>query len=93
MPAMPVRDDAWWDRFKRLLDEQTTWPAPFLFKFIVPVERVPELQALFPDYDPSFRASAKGNFVSLSMAPVMPSSDAVVAVYETAGRVEGVIML
>lgn len=93
MPEYPTRDTAWWTRFKALLDDQTTWPAPFLFKFIVPAARVPELQALFPDYPTTTRASSKGTYVSVSLEPVLASSDEVVAIYEAAGQVEGIVML
>lgn len=93
MPEPSARDAQWWERFEALLDEQTAFPAPYVFKFIVPLDRVPELEALFPDYETSYRASAKGNYVSLTMQPVMASAEAVVAVYQRAAEVEGVIML
>lgn len=93
MPTPSAHDAAWWDNFKRLLDEQTAWPAPYMFKFIVPLDRVADLEALFPDFETSYRASSRGNYVSLTMQPVMPSSEAVADVYARAGTVGGVIML
>ncbi len=91
--ASSPRDAQWWARFETLLKDQTAFPAPFIFKFIVPLDRVPELEALFPDYEASYRASAKGNYVSLTMQPVMDSAEQVIEVYQRAAQVEGVIML
>ena len=93
MPEPSARDAQWWERFEALLNDQTAFPAPYTFKFIVPLDRVPEIEALFPDYESSYRASSKGNYVSLTMEPVMTSAEAVIAVYRRAGGVEGVIML
>lgn len=93
MPEPSARDAQWWERFEALLDEQTAFPSTYVFKFIVPLDQVATLEALFPDYEPTYRASAKGNYVSLTMQPVMESAEAVIAVYRRAAQVEGVIML
>ena len=99
LPADPSPDStaspdaAWWDRFRALLDEHTVWPAPYTFKFIVPVERLSEIEALFPGEEIRYRASSKGAYASLTLDPVMDSAEAVEAVYRRAAAVKGVVML
>ena len=44
---MPESKAEWWANFGRLLDEQMEWPAPYVFKFIVPVEQMPVFIDLF----------------------------------------------
>lgn len=86
-------DDAWWDRFKELLDDQNDWPTQYTFKFIAPAPRVEELKEVFGDHPVRVRESSKGNYMSVTAHLRMSSSDEVVAIYEEASSVEGVISL
>ena len=79
--------------FRALLDGHTMGPAPYTFKFIVPVERLSEIEALFPGEEIRYRASSKGAYASLTLDPVMDSAEAVEAVYRRAAAVKGVVML
>ncbi len=90
---MPESKAEWWANFERLLDEQNEWPTTFLFKFIVPLEQMPAFQSLFEGAEMTTRASSKGNYISVTMQPVMDSADAVRAVYEKAGQIEGIVSL
>lgn len=92
-PPPKATNDAWWDRFRALLDGITTWPAPYTFKFIVPVEQMSEIEALFPGEAIRYRASSKGAYASLTLDPVMESAEAVEAVYRRVASVPGVVML
>lgn len=89
--------EAWWIRFQELLDEQTEWPSPYLFKFIVPRAGVEEMKALFDDQPVQrpvkVRASKAGNYASVTALLEMQSSDEVIAVYAAAAEVDGVISL
>ncbi len=80
-------------RFVDLLNENYTWPCPFPFKFIVPVERLDELKGLFPDENHACRPSRTGKYVSVSFSKSMRSSEEVVQVYNRVGSIEGVICL
>lgn len=93
MAAPSSSSDAWWDRFQGLLDDQNDWPANYLFKFIVPRAGLEDLKRVFGEYPVRVRPSRKGNYMSVTARMEMHSSDEVVAVYQAAGRVEGVISL
>lgn len=91
--ASTARDAAWWANFRRLLDEQNTWPAPFPMKFIVPAERVADAEHRFAGHTLALRTSSKGTYVSVSLEPVVASADEVVALYEAAGAILGAVLL
>lgn len=93
MPQSEPSNAEWWANFERLLDEQNDWPTTFLFKFIVPLEQMPAFQALFEGEAMTTRASSKGNYISVTMQPVVDSADAVRRVYERAGQIKGVVSL
>ncbi|MBE2185144.1 MAG: DUF493 family protein, partial [Rhodothermales bacterium] len=76
-----ARDAAWWANFRRLLDDQNTWPAAFPMKFIVPADQVSEAEARFASHILALRPSSKGAYVSVSLEPVVASADEVVALY------------
>lgn len=82
----------WWANFGRLLDEQTEWPSTYIFKFIVPVERMPAFLERFEGTEMQTRPSKKNNYIGVTMTPVMASVDDVRAIYERAFEVEGIIM-
>jgi putative lipoic acid-binding regulatory protein len=84
----------WWSRFGKLLDEQEEWPAAYTFKFIAPADRVSDVAELLGGPDAvRLRPSSKGSYSSITAVRVMPSSEAVIAVYETVGEIDGVIAL
>lgn len=89
----PSSSAEWWDRFQTLLDDQNDWPANYVFKFIVPREGLDELTRVFGAHPVRVRESRKGNYMSVTARMEMHSSDEVVAVYQAAGRIEGVISL
>lgn len=86
-----------YERLKKQLEEDTTWPAPYMFKFIVPanLEKIAEIRAIFDGSDAEIntRDSAKGTYTSVSIKVTMESPDAVVAKYLEVSNVEGVISL
>lgn len=86
-------DAAWWARFKELLDDQNDWPAQYTFKFIAPAGRVDELKEVFGDHPVRVRASSKGNYKSVTAQIRMSSSEEVLAIYEEASSIDGVISL
>ena len=88
--ALPGSDP---DRFQRLLDEQTDWPAPFTFKFIVPRNQLAELKQALDGYDIEARPSRRGNYISVTLRPVMGSSDEILSVYERVSRIPGIVSL
>lgn len=86
--------------YKRLLvqlAEDTSWPSPYLYKFIVPasLEKIAEIGAVFNDMDALIetRDSSKGNYTGVSIRVTMESPEAVVEKYQEVSKVEGVISL
>ena len=86
-------DEAWWDRFEDLLDDQNDWPTQYTFKFIAPASQLDELKAVFGDHPVRVRESSKGNYKSVTAHLQMSSSEDVVEVYEEASGIEDVIAL
>lgn len=85
--------EEWWDEFKELLDEQNDWPTRYTFKFIAPSPRLDALKGVFGDHPVQVRSSSKGNYMSVTARMHVESSEEVVAIYEEASDIEGVISL
>ena len=88
------------DFYKRLEDNlalNTQWPAPYLYKFIVPsdAEKVAAIETVFENQSAkiSSRVSSKGSFTSISVSLVVKSPEAVIANYRAVAQIEGVISL
>ncbi|WP_143959402.1 DUF493 family protein [Litoribacter populi] len=81
------------ESFKEKLEAQTNFPSVYMFKFIIPNGRQDEIAALLPNCDMTVKESTKGTYVSATIKAMMPSSDAVMDVYERASTIEGVISL
>lgn len=79
--------------FRSRLDEVHVWPCLFVFKFIVPRDKAPRVEALLPGAAVSLRPSAKGNYVGITAEALMAGSDEVLAVYREALKIEGIIAL
>ena len=86
-------DDAWWRRFKELLDDQNDWPTQYTFKFIAPAAHLDELKDVFGEHPVRVRESSKGNYKSVTAHLRVSSSDEVIEIYEEASGVEDVIAL
>lgn len=86
-----------YDRLKEQLKNDTSWPAPYMYKFIVPasLEKIAEIEAVFNGKEAVIktRDSSRGNYTSISIKVTMESPDEVVQKYLEVSRVEGVISL
>lgn len=79
--------------FKEKLDKHYAWPALYVFKFIVPRGQEGELKKLFPQHETTEKLSSEGKYASITVKMMMPSSEAVIRVYEQASVIEGLIAL
>ncbi len=79
--------------FKEKLDQEHTFPGKYRFKFIVPSEKVEEVERLLPIGKLSLRKSSNNKYTSLTLEKTVLSSDEVIEVYITVKSVEGVISL
>lgn len=81
------------ESLKAKLDEQSSFPSLYMFKFIVPKEKLNEVKMLFPMHDVSTKPSSKGAYVSLTAKVMAKSSDEIISVYKEAWKIEGIISL
>lgn len=88
-----LMDQDWLNSFREKLDKHYAWPSLYVFKFIVPRGKEEELKRHFPAHEIAERSSAKGNYTSLTIQMMCPSSDFVVEVYERVENIEGLIAL
>ena len=79
--------------FREKLEKEYQWPSLYKFKFIVPKGKENEIKEIFPRHEVIERPSSKGNYISLTVNIMAPSSDAVIDIYIQAHKVEGVIAL
>ena len=81
---------------KSILWAQQKWPGVYFFKFIVPNDKVKldQVRKLFQSEEEiTYRTSTDIKFISLSCKQEMKNPDEVLAVYQKAGEIEGVISL
>jgi uncharacterized protein len=86
-------DKQWMTSFREKLDQHYAWPSLYMFKFIVPTGKEMEVKNLFPLHNTTEKQSKQGNYTSITIQMMMPSSDAVIAIYEQASGIEGLIAL
>ncbi|HPW61408.1 MAG TPA: DUF493 family protein [Cyclobacteriaceae bacterium] len=86
-------DQQWLNNFREQLDRYHAWPALYTFKFIVPRGKEEEVKLLFPKHTSSEKPSKNGNYTSITFKMMMPSSEAVIEIYQTAAQIEGIIAL
>lgn len=81
------------DSFRAKLDQHYSWPSLYMFKFIVPKGREEEVKKLFPAHDVTEKPSSKGNYTSVTIQIMAPSSDVVIEIYQKAASIQGLIAL
>ncbi|EDM43511.1 hypothetical protein SCB49_00640 [unidentified eubacterium SCB49] len=91
------KTEEFYARLKEQLEQYTSWPAPYLYKFIVPAsnEKIAEIEVIFDGLDAKIttRDSSKGTYTSVSISVDMESPDAVIEKYLEVSNIEGVISL
>lgn len=81
------------DSFRKQLDQEYTWPADYLFKFIVPVEQESELLKIFEGLPVSTKYSKKKNYISVTSKVLINSSQEIIKIYKDAYVIKGIISL
>lgn len=79
--------------FKKKLDREYTWPSLYTFKFIVPKGKEDEVKDLFSNHITKEKSSSNGNYISITAAVMVQSSDRIVEYYLEADKVDGIIAL
>jgi hypothetical protein len=84
------------DKFRELLSENQHWPMLYYFKFIVHnnQEKLNQVKDLFTDpLAITYKTSRDIRFIGLSCKQWMPDPESIIAIYEKAGAVDGLIAL
>ena len=81
------------EQIKKLLNDQHKWPCEYMFKFIVPQNKEQEVRNIFPYENVKLNFSSRGKYVSITVYLFMESAEAVLQVYDTASKIEGLIAL
>jgi len=87
------------EKYNQLRDqliESTQWPSLYMFKFIIPNkdEKLDAVKALFPAGTPfAFKTSKDLRFISITVKIKMKDADKVIAIYEQAKNIEGLLAL
>jgi len=80
-------------KLKLVLDETVVFPTEYYFKFIVPISEVNQLLLVMQDMHVEQKPSAKGNYISVSGKKIVKYSDEIIAVYQKASVIKGIISL
>jgi uncharacterized protein len=86
-------NNEWMVSFRDKLDQHYAWPSLYMFKFIVPTGKEEEVKKLFPLHVTTEKQSKQGNYTSVTIQMMMPSSEAVIHIYQQASIIEGLIAL
>ncbi len=94
----PLNSEEFYEKLKGQLYETTSWPAEYLYKFIIKsdTQKIAKLEAIFNNLGAVINKieSKNGKYTSVSVNLLMRSPDAVIEKYkEVAEKVEGVISL
>ncbi|MCL7754423.1 DUF493 family protein [Polaribacter sp. Z022] len=84
-------------KLKDQLDETTSFPADYLYKFIVPTDgnQVNEVEELFNNTGAVIKTkkSKTGKYVSVSIVLKIENSEKVISYYKKAEKIKGIISL
>jgi putative lipoic acid-binding regulatory protein len=86
-------DDKKIEELKQLLKNNHDFPTKYMFKFIVPQTKEAEVKNIFPYENVRMNFSKRGKYVSITVELLMESPEAVLQVYETANKIDGLIAL
>ena len=89
--------ESFYKKLKTQLDDTTTFPADYLYKFIVSADghKVEEVQSIFDNTGAviTTKKSKTGKYISISIVIKLASSDDIISYYKKAEKVEGIISL
>ncbi|UFH46316.1 DUF493 family protein [Flavobacterium galactosidilyticum] len=94
---MDQKTKEFYDRLKVELDNSNTWPAIYLFKFIVPTddEKIKRVEEAFDCMGAviNTKKSKTGKFTSISIDVTMKDSQEIVDKYLEVSTIEGIVSL
>lgn len=91
------KPEEFYRKLKIQLEDTSTWPSIYLYKFIVPTseDKINKIQNIFDNTGAVIESkqSKKGTYTSISITVNLANADAVIEKYKEVGKVEGVISL
>ena len=95
---MDTKDpEKFYKRLQEQLEESTSWPSDYLYKFIVESdpEKIARIHEIFDNTGAviELKKSKKGKYTSVSVTVNLENPKAVIEKYKEVGEVEGVISL
>ena len=89
--------EAFYTKLKAQLDDTTTFPSDYLYKFIVPTDanQVAEVEELFNNTGAviTTKKSKTGKYISVSIVLKVQTSIEVISYYKKAEKIKGIISL
>lgn len=94
---MNGKEEEFYKKLKVQLDDTTTFPSDYMYKFIVPTDgnQVDEVQEIFDKGGAviNTKKSKTGKYISVSIVINLSSSDEVISYYKKAENIKGIISL
>lgn len=94
---MDKKTEDFYIRLKSELEESTTWPAVYLYKFIVPTNatNINLVENTFNNMGAVIKTSSSktGKYTSISVNVTMQNADKVIEKYQELSTIEGIISL
>lgn len=94
---MDKKTEEFYERLKGELEKSNSWPALYLYKFIVPTdkEKIEQVQKAFDCLGAVIKTtqSKTGKFTSVSVDVQMESPQAVIEKYQELSTIEGIVSL
>ncbi|MBT8269210.1 MAG: DUF493 family protein [Flavobacteriaceae bacterium] len=92
------KEEEFYNKLRVQLEESTTWPSAYLYKFIVKteVDKIKAIEDIFNHSGAVIKTteSKRGTYTSVSVNVVMKDPDEVISKYiEVSRKIEGVISL
>jgi putative lipoic acid-binding regulatory protein len=84
------------DRYEYLrkqLETQMSFPSKYMFKFIVPKDKVDQIKPHFETAEITEKHSTKGNYVSVTVLVIVFSAEDVLHGYKRVSHIEGLVAL
>jgi putative lipoic acid-binding regulatory protein len=93
----PSNPEEFYKKLKVQLSDTSIWPAPYLYKFILPTDtsKIDQIEGIFDNVGAVIetKESRTGKYTSISINVRMKDPDTVIAYYKEVGDIEGVISL
>ena len=94
---MDKKTEEFYERLREELSNTSTWPAEYLYKFIVPTEskKIEEVQKAFDNMGAVITTtkSKTAKYTSISINVMMQSPERVIEKYIKVSNIEGIISL